>query len=310
MSILTPILNESTDALFQTLEVEPLVNKTVSNVVMTQALTPEVLERMKALDNPQVQQVLAKFKTNVEKAVQESSQILQTEVANDLGDLLGQVANKLSGAIQSLVADLPGVGVAMAVLETADAAVAAVKEGEEVLNGIQSAIEPITAIQHQVAAVTDAVSAATGQLSAATQSAATGQLSAATQSAATGQLSAEYNAPHGAEIEMKEAPQSAAPQSEAPQSEAPQSAAPQSAAPQSATNAATNRTPYPKNTPRDDTFGTAESDIYQLGGGSRKRRRIHKLSRRIERTLRRVQKKYGLRNKNDFLRRTLRVRNK
>jgi hypothetical protein len=42
-------------------------------------------------------------------------------------------------------------------------------------------------------------------------------------------------------------------------------------------------------------------------GGSRKRRRIHKLSRRIERTLRRVQKKYGLQDdKNDFLRRTLR----
>ena len=41
------------------------------------------------------------------------------------------------------------------------------------------------------------------------------------------------------------------------------------------------------------------------GGGSRKRRRIHKLSRRIERTLRRVQKKYGLKDKGDFLRRTL-----
>jgi hypothetical protein len=42
-------------------------------------------------------------------------------------------------------------------------------------------------------------------------------------------------------------------------------------------------------------------------GGSRKRRRIHKLSRRIERTLRRVQKKYGFRDdKTDFLRRTLR----
>jgi len=41
-------------------------------------------------------------------------------------------------------------------------------------------------------------------------------------------------------------------------------------------------------------------------GGSRKRRRIAKLSRRIERTLRRVQKKYGLRDdKNSFLRRTL-----
>ena len=42
------------------------------------------------------------------------------------------------------------------------------------------------------------------------------------------------------------------------------------------------------------------------GGGSRKRRRIAKLSRRIERTLRRVQKKHGLRDdKNSFLRRTL-----
>ena len=40
-------------------------------------------------------------------------------------------------------------------------------------------------------------------------------------------------------------------------------------------------------------------------GGSRTRRRIHKLSRRIERTLRRVQKKYGLQDKNSFLRRTL-----
>ena len=45
----------------------------------------------------------------------------------------------------------------------------------------------------------------------------------------------------------------------------------------------------------------------QMKGGSRTRRRIHKLSRRIERTLRRVQKKYGLQDdKNDFLRRTLR----
>jgi hypothetical protein len=41
------------------------------------------------------------------------------------------------------------------------------------------------------------------------------------------------------------------------------------------------------------------------GGGSRKRHRIQKLSRRIERTLRRVQKKYGLKDKGDFLRRTL-----
>ena len=78
--------------------------------------------------------------------------------------------------------------------------------------------------------------------------------------------------------------------------------------------------PDPKfvESPKDEKKGVNESPFAtpqrtdaeenaQLGGGSRKRRRIHKLSRRIERTLRRVQKKYGLKyDKNDFLRRTLR----
>jgi len=286
MSILTPILNESTDALFQTLEVEPLVNKTVSNVVMTQALTPEVLERMNALDNPQVQQVLAGFKTNVEKAVQESSQILQTEVGNELGDLLGIVATKLSGAVQSLIADIPGVGVAMAALETADAAVATVKNGMEVMEGVKDAIKPIIDIQNKVAAVTNAVSAAT-------------QSAAGAVSAATGQVSAEYNAPHGAEIEMKE-------MTHVPVSAATQSAATEqlsTATPSEATGQLSEATPTNRTT-RAPTRNVAES----LRGGSRKRRRIHKLSRRIERTLRRVQKKYGLQDKNSFLRRTLRVR--
>jgi len=60
-----------------------------------------------------------------------------------------------------------------------------------------------------------------------------------------------------------------------------------------------------------------DEEVKELGkkrgresGGSRKRRRIHKLSRRIERTLRRVQKKHGLRDdKNSFLRRTLNAKN-
>ena len=52
---------------------------------------------------------------------------------------------------------------------------------------------------------------------------------------------------------------------------------------------------------------TRETQGIHAGGGSRKRRHIDKLSRRIERTLRRVQKKYGLQDdKNSFLRRTLR----
>ena len=258
MSILTPILNESAEALFQTMNVEPLVEKAVSEVVMAEALTPEVLERMKALNDPQVQQVLAGFKKNVEKAVQESSQILQNGVADNAGVLLGQVTEKLTDSVKSLIADIPGVGIGMAALQAADAAVVAAKQGMAVVEEVKDAIKPITAIQSQVDEVTNAVNAATqsaaGAVSEATGqlSAATGQLSAATPSEATGQVSE-------ATGQVSEATK-------------------------------------------------VEPELSVRGGGSRKRRRIHKLSRRIERTLRRVQKKYGLKDKNDFLRRTLRAR--
>ena len=251
MSILTPILNESAEALFQTMNVEPLVEKAVSEVVMAEALTPEVLERMKALNDPQVQQVLAGFKKNVEKAVQESSQILQNGVADNAGVLLGQVTEKLTDSVKSLIADIPGVGIGMAALQAADAAVVAAKQGMAVVEEVKDAIKPITAIQSQVDEVTNAVNAAT-QSAAGAVSEATGQLSAA-----TGQLSA--------------------------------------ATPSEATGQVSEAT-------------KVEPEVSVRGGGSRKRRRIHKLSRRIERTLRRVQKKYGLKDKNDFLRRTLRAR--
>lgn len=57
---------------------------------------------------------------------------------------------------------------------------------------------------------------------------------------------------------------------------------------------------------QDKTITPEPRSIVARHGGSRKRRRIAKLSRRIERTLRRVQKKHGLRDdKNSFLRRTL-----
>ena len=267
MSILTPILNESAEALFQTMNVEPLVEKAVSEVVMTEALTPEVLERMKALNDPQVQQVLAGFKKNVENAVQESSQILQNGVADNAGVLLGQVTEKLTDAVKSLIADIPGVGIGMAALQAVDAAVVAAKQGMAVVEEVKDAIKPITAIQSQVDEVTNAVNAAT-QSAAGAVSAATGQLSAATGqvSEATGQLSEATGQVSEATGQVSEA------------------------------------------TGQLSEATKVEPEVSVRGGGSRKRRRIQKLSRRIERTLRRVQKKYGLKDKNDFLRRTLRAR--
>ena len=262
LSILTPILEESADALFQTLRVKPyeLAQTAVSDAVMTQALTPEVLERMKALDDPQVQQVLANFKANVQTAVQESFAILNNGLGDNVGELLGTIATKLSSAIQLLIADLPGVGVFMSGAQVVDAGITALEKGQVIVDEVQSALAPINALGAQVSAVTSAVSAA----------------------------------PPSA------APQNAVPPSAVPQNAVPPSAASHAVPPSAASHAATASEVPPIAVP--PSGATAKKNI----GGSRKRRRIHKLSRRIERTLRRVQKKYGLKGKSDFLRRTLR----
>jgi len=309
-------LNESADAVFQTVNVEPLVEKAVSDVVLTEALTPEVLERMKALNDPQVQEVLAGFKKNVENAVQESSDILKSGVADNIGDLVGQVANKLSEAGKSLIANIPGVGIGMAALETADAVALAADKGKGVVDGIQSALKPINALQTQVAEVKNAVNEATtseATTSEATTSA-TNAISEATENATS-------------EATTSEATTSEATTSEATTSGATTNAtnatsgATESGATENATNAATESgatenaisgattNAISEATESEATTSAAnpkvESEV-SVKGGSRKRRRIHKLSRRIERTLRRVQKKHGLRDdKNSFLRRTL-----
>jgi hypothetical protein len=291
MSIMTPILNESADAVFQTVNVEPLVEKAVSDVVLTEALTPEVLERMKALNDPQVQEVLAGFKKNVENAVQESSDILKSGVADNIGDLVGQVANKLSEAGKSLIANIPGVGIGMAALETADAVALAADKGKGVVDGIQSALKPINALQTQVAEVKNAVNEATES---ATSAATTSEATESATSAAT----------ENATNAVNEATESAATTSTATENAI--SGATTSGATENATSGATTSATNATSGATENAANPKVESEVSVKGGSRKRRRIHKLSRRIERTLRRVQKKYGLKDKNDFLRRSVR----
>jgi hypothetical protein len=276
LSILTPILEESADALFQTLRVKPyeLAETAVTDAVMTQALTPEVLERMKALDDPQVQKVLAGFKANVQTAVQQTFDTLNKGVGDNVGELLGSVANKLSGAIQSLIADIPGWGIVMSGAQLADAGIAVAEQGRTIANEVAQALAPLNAVQAQVAEVRSAVDVASGQTPAVAGKAPTSEaLTSAASEQAPGVLPEQ--APG---VVAGKAPEQVPGQAPGvlPQTEASE-------------DAAKNKDVKPK-------------------GGSRKRHRIHKLSRRIERTLRRVQKKYGLKDKNDFLRRTLRAR--
>ena len=406
LSILSPILEEYADALFQTLRVKPLqlTESVVSDAVMSQAITPEVLERMKALNDPAVQKVLDDFKANVRKAVQQSGEMLQNGLGDNIGNLLGNVVRKFTDSIKFVVADIPGVGGAMALVNAGSAVVDAAEQAKVIEGEVLEALKPLNAVQAQVGKVTAAVDEATKNLplgpgqegdiemtrlgpnavdeesesgEAANPSAAAGAAtesgeaaspsaaspSAASPSAASPSAASPSAAPilstteKGADgtIEMTELPspraaqsranpgaaqsgaaQSAAAQSAAAESAASPSGAAESAASPSAPALGNRKTPARQVGPQDAIFARPllsknkkENDAMDEetsglgGGGSRKRRRIHKLSRRIERTLRRVQKKYGLQSnqsnqgnqgnqsnqdKNGFLRRTLRHR--
>ena len=316
LSILTPIL---------------------SDAVMSQALTPEVLARMKALNDPQVQQVLANFKANVQTAVQASADILNKGVGDNIGELLGSIVNKLSSAIQLLIADLPGWGVVMSGAELADTALSAVKQGKVIANEVQHAFDPLNAIGEQVAQVTSAVDAATASVNDAASAATTNAVSVATPSVATPSAttpsvatpsattpsakttSVVSEAPENADKSGNVVPENAVPENAVPENAVPENAVPvtpsgATASGATASEATASGATASEATASEDKSSNAVTEnavpVTPKKGGSRKRRRIHKVSRRIERTLRRVQKKYGLRDKNDFLRRTLRVRKK
>jgi hypothetical protein len=385
LSILSPILEEYADALFQTLRVKPLqlAESVVSDAVIAQAISPEVLERMKALNDPAVQQVLDDFKANVRKAVQQSGEMLQNGVGDNIGKLLGNAVRVFVQSTRDVIADVPFVGDLLALSGGLSGVFDAVKQAKVIESEVEKALDPVRKVQAQVGKVTAAVDEATGLASSTTVNGAEGDveltdLTNAGESAESGEAesgkaespsAAAESAPSpsaaptlsttekGADgnIELSElgpnaesgkaasepsaasqntASPSAATQNTASPSAASPSAASPSAASPSAPALGNRKTPARQVGPQHTIFATPllseneeENDARENsrlgGGGSRKRRRIHKLSRRIERTLRRVQKKYGLQSnqsnqgnqgnqsnqdKNGFLRRTLRHR--
>jgi len=281
---------------------------------------------------------------------------LQNGLGDNIGNLLGNAVRQFTNSIKYTVADLPGVGVFMAGAELADAAVDAAKQGEQIVEQVENAVKPLNAVQAQVSAVTDAVDKATSNLplgpgqegdiemtglgpNAVDEESESGASPSAAPTLSTTVKGADGN------IEMTElrpgeaaSPSVASPSVASPSAASPSAATQNTASPSGATqsgaspSAATGletgsalgkRTEPARQVIQDDKVNAAremEENKELGGGGSRKRRRIHKLSRRIERTLRRVQKKYGLQSnqgdqsnqgkqdKNGFLRRTLRQR--
>ena len=191
---------------------------------------------------------------------------------NDLGETLIKPAEKAAekittGIVTAGTSALASVTGPLVPLATLAGTVGElVNDATEMKKAVEDATNPVKLAMTQITGVTDALDEAQKNAAAAASGAAAG----ATNAAASGVAGATNAVNDAAASGVAGATNAAA----------------------SATNAAAS--------------GVKVEANAAAGGGSRKRRRIHKLSRRIERTLRRVQKKYGLKDdKNDFLRRTL-----
>jgi uncharacterized protein YoxC len=274
-------------------------NAALVQLATTSAFTPEqvaLLEKMSNSDDPKTREAVEKIQNELSTAVAAGIETARKTVAPPLEKATGEVVNGVIVSFLNAVSDIPGVGFVLSALGLVDTAVKAVSSATDIATKVQEAAAPvtnaITEVQQTVGELTSAATAV-GSVSAATPSVneATPSVNEATPSVneATPSVNEATQSVNEAPQSVNEAPQSV---NEAPQSvnEAPQSV---SEAPQSVN----------EEEEKQDNAGLG-------GGGSRKRRRIHKLSRRIERTLRRVQKKYGLgvKDKSDFLRRTLRRR--
>jgi hypothetical protein len=217
--------------------------------------------------------------------VAESIETARKTVVPPTEQAVGDVVNGVIVSIMNAISDIPGVGILLSLLGFANTGMKALDKVTDVTELAKQAAAPVTQAMGEVGQLTGALNEAQKNAEAVASSA---------ESATNAAVAGVNDAASGAAAGVNNAASSIKSTTALPDPKFVES-------PKDDKKEVDNKSPFatPQRT-------DAEEDA-QLGGGSRKRRRIHKLSRRIERTLRRVQKKYGLKyDKNDFLRRTLR----
>jgi hypothetical protein len=260
-------------------------NAALVEAALATALTPEQAAMLKTMSkNPKVAQTLAEIRGKLSRAVTQSIETAKQTVAPQVEEAAGQVVNGAIVSIMNAISDIPGVGIFLSGLGFVDTGVKAIEKAGGIKEAVETAAKPITDAIENVSELANTLNEAA---------------SAATASVNAGEANASENAGENAsenagenESENERAP--GAPGQEFEMQPMGASEANASKATASKANAS-------------EAIKQTDEEEKQGGGGSRKRRRIHKLSRRIARTLRRVQKKYGLglKDKEDFLRRTL-----
>ena len=296
-------------------------NAALIQLATTSAFTPEqlkIMENMSASDNAEMKEAVEKIQSRLSNAVAEGIETARKTVVPPLEKATGEIVNGMIVSFLNAVSDIPGVGFVLSALGLINTVVKAASSADQIVEKAKEAAEPVTdAIGNLQQTVGKLASKATVV---APQSVAPPNVNVVPQSVAPPNEATVVVPPSVTPPSVNVAPPSEAtvvtPPSEAtvvvPPSVnvAPPSVnvAPPSVnvAPPSEATVVAPQSVTPRSVPQMKTGRTVRH-----GGGSRKRRRIHKLSRRIERTLRRVQKKYGFKDKGDkgdkgdFLRRTL-----
>ena len=261
-------------------------NEAIANILMKKALPqltgPDGKILNEVITDPAVAKEFNKFETNLSGVIGKSLTQLSHKIEEPVNEATKTLVEGSISTATHAAANAPGVGAIVTIGEAVGTANKLKDEATEVMDAVNDAKLPIDTAMKDIVPLSNAIDEAATKAKNA-QDAAASAASNAT-SAASNATSAAASATEGAVAGVNDAASSAA---------------------SNATSAATSATEGAVAGVNDEA-SSATGKKRGLEGGSRKRRRIAKLSRRIERTLRRVQKKYGLRDdKNSFLRRTL-----
>jgi hypothetical protein len=257
-------------------------NAALVEAALDTALTSEQAAMLKTMSkNPEVAKTLAEIRGKLSDAVAQSIETAKQTVAPQVEEAAGQVVNGAIVSFLNAISDIPGVGVFLSALGLVDTGVKAIEKVGGIKEAVETAAKPITDAIENVSELANTLNKAASEANASEANASEANASEANASENAGENESENERAPGApgqEFEMQ---------------------------PMGASEATASKATENQSVNLDPNQSTKKEE--QGGGGSRKRRRIHKLSRRIARTLRRVQKKYGLglKDKEDFLRRTL-----
>jgi hypothetical protein len=262
-------------------------NKKLVEAALAESLTSDQAKLLSTvMTDPNVEAEVDKLKSNLSNVITTGIDEVKETVLPPLETAIGEAVGGTVESILAEVDDIPPFGALRGAVGVATTVADTIAAGEKAIDGLQEAAAPLKKVMGEVGDLTAAMNKAALNAEGVASSA-----EGAATSAEDGVASAEDGVEgtigtEGKETEGKET------KVEDPNKDKPKTEDAKTKIEEG------NATKVEKGAPK-------EEDKIR-GGGSRKRRHIHKLSRRIERTLRRVQKKYGLKDKNDFLRRTLR----